>query len=242
MIAINIPTAQKKLSINFDIEFIKPYDLRAVGMDAANKKTVFFDRLVNSDNRFFEMDSTLPLSPKKLLVTFQNAYNDNNAFNILALDINALQNNGVELSHFDYENIEWLKKFCKEASYLPDGMHFSPNRSIWINYMPQIVDEFGSVLQTPARVDHGTGEIQINSTKFKTYTVPVRMMISTHEYAHWAHNNTDETFCDLEGLRICLGYGFPKSECIYTFTKILDESHQNEMRMKQIVNYINNYR
>lgn len=242
MIAIKIPTNEKKLSINFDIEFMQPYDLRAIGMDAANNKTQFFNRLVNSDNRFFEMDCTLPISPKNLLVTFQNAHNDDNAFRVVAMDIDKLNNSGVELSWFDYENIEWLKKFCRDASYLQDGMYYSPNRGIYINYMPQIVDEFGNVLATPARVDHGTGEIQVNSTKFRKYTVPVRMMISTHEYSHWANDNTDETFCDLEGLRICLGYGFAKTECIYTFTNILDESHQNEMRMKQIVNYIHNYR
>lgn len=241
MIEIKIPTNHQKLCVNFDIEFAQPFDLWATGVDASNKKTVFFNRLINPGSKFFNIDCTLPVSPKNLLVTFGNQYNNDNLYKIVAIGIDQLQNRGVELSQFDYNNIEWLKKFALDASYLPDGKYYSPQGAIWINYMPEIIDENGIVLDTPARVNHDTGEMQINSTKYKTYTVPERMYVNVHEYSHWANDNTDETFCDLESLRINLGLGFPKTEAIYAFTGILSETHENKRRVKQIVNYIHNY-
>lgn len=243
MILTVIQTDNKKLNLNFDIEFEQPIDLRATGVDENDNKTTFFNRLINPDKKLFSVDFPLPISPKKLLITFNNETNgDDSLYKIVSIGADYLENNGVDLTQFDYKTIEWIKKFCKEASYLPDGEYRELGGKVWINYMPQINDPDLGIVETPARVDHETGEIQINSTKFRTYTIPIRMVMLMHEYSHWRHDNTDETFCDLEALRICLGLGFPKTECIYTFTNILNESHQNNVRMKQIVNYINNYK
>jgi len=234
-------TNNKKVKLNFEIEFEQPFDLRATGVDASNSKTQFFNRLIYSTRPIFSVDFTLPISPKELLISFTNEVNNNdNMYRIVSMEADFLKNPGVDLTAFDHKNIEWLKKFCKEASYLPCGEYRQIGSNVWINYLPQITEN-GVVLDTPARVDHDTGEIQINASMFRNFTVPIRMVILTHEFSHWRYDNTNETFCDLEALRICLGLGFPKTECIYAFTNILNSTHQNDARMKQIVNYINNF-
>jgi hypothetical protein len=243
MVVQTVATDNKKLLLNYEIEFSAPFDLRVIGCDANDKTTTFFNRLINPNGRYFSVDFPMPITPRKLQVSFINELNnDDNLFRLVSVEADYLQNKGIDVTPFDHENIEWLKKFCRDASFLPDGIYWSPSRTIWINYMPQIVDENGITLDTPARVDHGTGEMQICSSKFRGYSIPIRMVISGHEYCHWRFDNTDETFCDLQSLEWYLGQGFPKTEGIYAFTNILNESHQNEMRMKQILNYIQNYR
>lgn len=241
MIELKLKTNNEKLALNFSIQFKGPIVLRAIGVDAFNRKNTFFNRLIEPNGKYFDVDFTLPISPKELLIKFINETNgDKNLFKINSIEVDYLKNNGVDLTAYDYKNIQWLKKFCSQASYLPNGQYYQTDGGVWINYMNQIV-EGDMVLNTPARVDHETGEIQINAQQFREFTIPIRMVILCHEYSHWIHNNRDETFCDLEALRICLGLGFPKTECIYTFTNILNESKQNEIRMKKIVNYIENY-
>lgn len=241
MIEIIVPTDKKKLSINFNIYFESNFSLSALGYDKNNTKTTFFNRLITPASNIFNVDFPLPISPRKLVIQFNNDnYVPDNMYSILEMDIDTLNNPGVELSLEDYENIKWIIDFCKDASYKLDGIYYGPNK-MFINYMPRIIDEVEGEIPTPARIDHVSAETQVNSTKFRLLTVPQRVVILIHEYWHWRLDTKDETECDLQSLRVCLGLGFPKTECIYSFTNILSDSHQNEKRLKQIVNYIHNF-
>lgn len=240
MVEITVPCNKQKLNINLEIYFDTRFDLNAIGYDKFYTKTKFFDRIIDSTGNFFHVYFTLPVSPNNLAIQFNCPFGYENSYKILSIDVDKLNNPGVELSNNDYKNIKWIIDFCKDASYKLDGMYHGPDK-MYINYMPQIIDEIEGPIETPARIDHNTAETQVNSTKFRLLTVPQRVVILIHEYWHWRLDTKDETECDLEALRVCLGLGFPKTECIYTFTNILNNSHTNKVRLKQIVNYIQNY-
>lgn len=225
-----------------DVVFFAPVVIRAIGVDANDPNTKFFDRYIEPNfGNTNSIDITMPLSPNKLEILFVNqTNNDDNAFSLQGIEADYLTPIGVDLTRNHYNTVLWFQKFCRDASFLPDGIYRELGGNLWINYMTQITEN-GQILDTPARVHHDTGEIQINSTKFRTYTIPQRFVILCHEDSHHRWDNTDETFCDMEALRIALGLGFPKSECIYSFTDILSDTHQNRSRMNQIVNYINRF-
>ena len=62
--------------------------------------------------------------------------------------------------------------------------------------------------------------VQISQRLFKTFTIPVRVAILSHEGCHWFLNSRSETTADLCGIRHYLDYGFPKIEAVYAATKI----------------------
>jgi hypothetical protein len=237
-----LDTNNQKVVINMDLYYAKPCNLRIIGVDADNEKTVFFNRIANPDvPGTFNIDFPLPVSPKKLKVSM---FLDGQQGDVIIKSMGSefLNPVGVDCDQEDIEAIKFFRKFCERATFLPTGEYRAQGLKPYIVYSDYIIDAEHGKLTTPARVDHDSGEIQISREMFKTYTVPQRMVILTHEYSHWKYDNTDETFCDLNALRICLGLGFPKSECIYTFTNILNDDHESNNRLQHIVNYITNFK
>ncbi len=105
--------------------------------------------------------------------------------------------------------------------------------------MPDIIDAELGKLATPARIDHETLEIQISSRQFRPISVPQRIVIGVHEYTHPEYDTKDETFCDLNACRICLGLRFPATEITYAFTSIFGDDEASKQRIIAIQNYIN---
>lgn len=240
----NINTDNKKVIINMDLYYSKPADVRIIGRDAKDKNTVYFNRLANPGVAgAFNIDFPLPVSPKELQIEVkpENEY-DKFTYFIKSMGSEDLNPVGVDADEMDVEYIKFLRWFCENASHLPAGEYRWPGLKPWINYMDRIVDSELGILTTPARVDHNSGEHQIAREMFKTYTIPQRMVIGAHEYSHWKYDNTNEIFCDLNALRICLGLGFPKSECIYTFTNILNDDHESNNRLAEIVSYVQSFK
>jgi hypothetical protein len=235
-------TDNQKIVINMDLFYAKPCDIRIVGTDASDEKTVYFDRIANPDRPgLFSLDFPLPLSPKKLKISmFSDAERGDAVIKTMGSEF--LNPVGVECDQEDIEFIKFLQKYAEKASYLPTGEYRAPGLTPYIVYSDYIIDAELGKLTTPARVDHNSGEMQISREMFKKYTVPQRMVIGAHEYSHWKYDNTNETFCDLNALRICLGLGFSKSECIYTFTNILNDDHESNNRLQEIVSYITNFK
>lgn len=242
MIELIVPTDRQKLAIEMQLHFDAPCEVRAVGYDKSNPKTTFFNRLIIPSTNTFDVDFTLPISPRNLVIILNNeSHGDNGMFRVSQIGVDELNNIGVDLTQRDYDNIKWLIEFAKDAKYKLNGIYNSPHRDIWINYMPIIIDDQEGALNTPARVDHATGEIQASSQKFEPLTVTNIAGVLVHEYSHWRWDSKDETFCDLEACRILLGLGFSKSEVIYTFSNTLSDTHQNNARMKQIYNYVKSH-
>jgi hypothetical protein len=235
-------TDNQKIVINMDLFYAKPCDIRIIGTDASDENTVYFDRIANPDRPgLFNLDFPLPLSPKKLKISmFSDAERGDAVIKTMGSEF--LNPVGVECDQEDIEFIKFLQKFAEKASYLPTGEYRAPGLTPYIVYSDYIIDAELGKLTTPARVDHNSGEIQISREMLKKCTVPQRMVIGTHEYSHWKYDNTNETFCDRNALRICLGLGYSKSECIYTFTNILNDDHESNNRLHEIVNYINQFK
>ena len=89
-------------------------------------------------------------------------------------------------------------------------------------------------LRTPARISKSNGRIQVSKKQFDKYTVPMRMAILLHEFAHFYLNENidDETEADLNGLLIYLGLGYPRIEGYEAFLQVFEGSPTQENKKR----------
>ena len=125
-------------------------------------------------------------------------------------------------------------------------LYQSDNKKFNIKYVPTIRDFSGKVINTPARIGHKTGKIEISAQKYIGYTIPMRMMILLHEFSHKFKNPemgveiSNEVGADINALYIYLGLGFSKVDAIFVYANVFlgSKSQGNIDRMRKIMNYI----
>jgi ferritin len=86
-------------------------------------------------------------------------------------------------------------------------------------------------------------------SKFKNYTIPMRIDILLHEFSHKYKNPkigleiSNEIGADINALYIYLGLGFSKIDAICVFGNVFlkAQSSGNQERMRKIMDYINKF-
>jgi len=146
------------------------------------------------------------------------------------------------------EFVKFAQWFSDKAGILDSNqtIYIADSGKFRIDYVNDIRDrKTGRILETPARINKGTGIIEIARNKFKTYTIPMRMAILLHEFSHFYLNRVmeDETEADMNALLIYLGLGYSRVEAIKVFLRVFYKtpSDGNVQRYKVIENMINNF-
>ncbi len=253
---MNLPvihTGGKALLLKFQIQVSKPLNLLCTGYKFGSN-VCYFSRIIQIDSPGnYVLEFPMPFTPEQLKICFSNDTNrDETAYKITAISTDYLPQADVWLDKTELEFFEFLKWFTQNSAELPAGSYRSITGKFYINYMDKIIDEVDGEISTPARTDHESGEIQVNRLKLQAMTVPEQMVVLEHERKHYkddipkegatAEENLDaEIACDLEALRICLGYGFPKSECLHAFTNIFEDTPANIKRINIINDYIEKF-
>jgi hypothetical protein len=104
-------------------------------------------------------------------------------------------------------------------------------------------------MNTPSRIGHNTGIIDVAKAKFDSYTIPMRMMILLHEYSHKYRNPkigldiSNEIGADINALYIYLGLGYSKIDAICVFANVFlkAQTSSNIDRMRKIMDYIQKF-
>ena len=143
--------------------------------------------------------------------------------------------------------VKFAQEFSEEASYLkydPKGVsYFSDNGKFQIDYYDQIRSKAnGQVISTPARISQINGRIEVSHKSYKRYSIPMRMAILLHEYAHFYVNKTpsSEIEADLNGLTIYLSLGYPRIDAYNVFLNVFKNATSNQAveRFKELDNFI----
>lgn len=191
------------------------------------------------------LETRLPQSPKKLMV---RVIPESSNLKVLGFEAKSLPVYSVCLKR--NSNIKAFVKFAQNFSenlyYLPVGTYYSDNRKFRIDLFDVITDdETGRKLRTPARISNQTGRIEVSKSHFMKMTIPMRMAILLHEFAHFYMNEkqTDEVEADLNALKIYLSLGYPYIEAhksfIHTFRG--NQTRQNKMRYEEIKKFVNDF-
>lgn len=145
--------------------------------------------------------------------------------------------------------VKLAQKFCYNAGVLAANRDYHDTVTNWtftIRYLPILLEEdTGAESTTPARVNKFTHVQEISKRKYLDYTVPERLVIALHEYAHLNLNADayNELEADLNALGIYLGLGYPRFEALDIFNSTFYNAPtpENLERYQHIEQYILNY-
>lgn len=231
-----------------------PQEIRLQAKDSKKPATYYVNRkgIVNG---YREFELKFPQVPSDMVV---------NVFNVAIGNTNSNEDKSFIVTKFEAKKLEtspiWLTE--NDASFIKFAQHFAENASIYtgsirvngkilpsvyrsddykftIDYYDQIVDrKTGKVVNTPARIGHNTGVIEVSKSCFLKYTVPMRMIILLHEYSHkWKNPENGmkisyETGADIAAMNIYLSLGYSEIEAHQAFLTVFRGAN-NAMNKKR---------
>ena len=148
----------------------------------------------------------------------------------------------------------FAQDFAEQCGYKPSGYRYTSDDGIFaIKYVDQIVDNINGqsvASNTPCRISADTGEIEVNASRFRGITIPMRMALLLHEYCHFYKNENPESEleADRNSLFIYLGLGYPRYEAYFAWLETFDYSTKDndvkeghKQRLAQIKNIIDTF-
>jgi len=238
-----IRTNGKPIEVQLAVEVSRPSKVRIIVVNPKKKGAVYLDRW-NTVKKKGEFQLRLPKSSEKVLLIVKSE--NGTPLKVTKLTKTKLSQYipCVSGSRKIKEFVRFAQDFSENASILSTGTYFSESKRFRIDYMKDIVDQ-GKNLNTPARISNKTGRMEISKNKFSEYTVPMRMAILLHEFAHFNMNvvQKDETEADLNALKVYLGLGYPVIEAHKAFLTVFEKmpSEENKKRYKQLKTFIDTF-
>ena len=198
----------------------------------------------------------MPIAPEVATIIVYNAKKGlseyDKSFKVMSIKKLPLQAKPlVKLSKRTKSFVRFAEEFSQEAGYLPASktgdIFRSNNGKFRIDYFDVIRSkDNGRPLGTPARISQLTGKIEVSAKAFRKYTIPMRMAILMHEYAHFFVNKvpSDESEADINGLKIYLTRGYPKISAYNVFLNVFKKSPsmQNKSRYDMLDNFIREHK
>lgn len=232
-----IQTNNQQMALNIELDVYEPSVFRIIVDDAERENTCLTNRAkefnVGKNNFLVRM----PLCGNYTNVYVFDEYNDHQTFKVTNVEKKPLVK---RLDLIDIRNaylknwVVFAQNFCYNAGnlrendiYKDNDIYASDCKSYLIKYVPYIEDGQGGTIPTPASI-RLNGIIDVNSKQFRDYTVPMRMAILCHEFAHiyLNQNPENEQEADMNGLMLYLALGYPRYEACYAW---LDTFNYSDM-------------
>ncbi len=257
---VEIPSNHFSFQLTITVETKQPIFIRLVAYDPNKPATKYTDiqGKVNGSRNF---TLRFPVSPKRLMLVIYNPENGelpfgaDPTFTVKSMKVNKLKQYDVWWNQDTKNFYKFAVDFSENAGILSAGekkphIYRSDDGKFTIDYYNVIIDRTNQKkLSTPARIGHNTGIIEVSKAKFLEYTVPMRLVILMHEFAHKYLNPKIqrkieyETGADIQALYIYLGKGWSPLEAHKSFLKVFKTSNNdmNHKRYKIIKDFIDKY-
>jgi hypothetical protein len=234
-------TNNQAIVLSFDIE-MNGNEIIAFGYDPEYENTEYFERSILESGNF---EFNLPKSPKLLKVSVFGLTN-NNKFIVKNVKLGKLKKNVLLIDANTKEFIDFAQQFSIMAGYSKPGNYYSKNRKFQIQYTQNIEEN-----DTPSRIHKYTGIIDVSKNWFDGMTIPGRLAILIHEFAH-NHLDSEEQLIDIDkltekeykeyinkiekqadgnALQIYIGLGYPKIEWMYAWAHIFKDTDSHVDRL-----------
>lgn len=255
------PTNKHPFTLVIGVKSEAPINLVLDAHDDRKPSTYYIRRKGTVDG-YREFELKFPQSPNTTVVNIYNAKNGNQpegkdkTFVITKFEVKKLKVDPIVLRQKDINFIKFAKEFSENASILSSGkekpsVYRSDDGNFYIDYYNDIFDrKTKTILNTPARVGHKTGIIEVSKRSFYKYTIPMRMIILLHEYSH-KHKNpeinrpiSDEFSADINALNMYLAMGYPDIEALQAFLYVFRgaNNQMNHKRYLIIRDFIRKYK
>jgi len=241
-------TGQRKLALDISIKCEGICRFRVIATDI-KPNSKYADRVIEVNN-FRKIYISLPQSPDTLKIKILPIKSQKDF--LVDIKEKTLKTYEISLSEETKKFVKFAQQFVACSGFesaTSSGRFFTtPDKEFKIRYFP-IISDNGRISSTPARIGHSSGIIEVSKSHFDKYTIPMRMAILLHEYAHKYLNPksnlpiSDEVGADLNALYIYLGLGYSKVDTIYVFVNVFlkAQSDGNMNRIRKIMNYIAKY-
>lgn len=258
---INFKSFRRPCVIRFKVSTKVPTKLVIKAMDFKKPHTLYRNS-ITTITKPTEIIIRMPQSPEAGMVEIYNPKNGNLptnqdlTFRVTDLKIDYLKQS---VNVFDSYN-NGLKSFIKFAQQfsdrcsiisatLPNGgasVYYSDDGKFRIDFVDVIRDRKSKQpLSTPSRISQLDGVIEVSRKHFLNYTVPMRMAILLHEYAHFYMNRDprSEVQADKNALLVYLGMGYPRIEAYQAWLDVFigSPTDQNRERYDLIKKYIDDF-
>ena len=246
----SISSNNKKFSLHYTIKCSGQKRVRFRISQAGKQNSDYVNRemTINDSRKIFV---NFPVTPKELVLTITNLSDPTDKDFQTTQIQTPLQDFNIWINQDTKDFLSLAIPFCKVSGFetaTGNGRIFTnDNKKFVIKYFDIIRDfKANRVLNTPARIGHKSGRIEVSKAKFDKYTIPMRMAILLHEYSHVYRNPqigleiNDEIGADINGLYIYLGLGFSKIDaiCVYANVFLKAQTKGNVERMRKIMDYI----
>ena len=156
--------------------------------DLGKKNSKYADRQIKVDGER-RIYFSFPVSPKKLFLGCCNTENVRDKDFQVSLVKTPLKDYNIWLDEDTKQFLDLAVPFAQVCGFEqadPNGKVFTTNSKRFnIKFFPIIKDyASGRTMNTPARIGHQTGNIEVAKVKFDKYTIPMRMAILLHEFSH----------------------------------------------------------
>jgi hypothetical protein len=253
MIGKIFPSNNASFCLDITIKCKGKHKFRAIAHEENRRNSSYADRCIVVENErtiYF----SFPTSPPNLFVGVKCLSGLKDEDFKVRFKIKELKTYNIWV---DDETTKFLKlashfsKVCGYETANKDGRLFQTSgEEFKIKYYPVIINhKDNKPMNTPARIGHKSGTIEVAKAKFDKYTIPMRMIILLHEYSHKYKNPqiglpiSDEVGADINALYIYLGLGYSKIDAICVFAKVFLKAQTpgNMERMRKIMDYIQKF-
>lgn len=241
-------------TLKVSVSSLNPVTLKLVCFDRDQVNTLF----TNRQNTFKGKQVfyiRMPLSPKNAIVQIYDMTVGNmpeggtTTFKVDNIEKLGLERR-TDIAGITNPQVASFAAFNQRFSYnagvlAAPMMYLSDDKQFKINYQAAIIGKNGNELATPARISKKTGIIDVSQHLMVRMTVPGRVAVLFHEFAHLYLNKNmySEKEADMNALMIYLGLGYPRIEAYEVFldTFYNAATGANWNRYEAIEKFINEY-
>ena len=219
------PLYGKPCSLALTINSEKPTDFSLLVGDAEKEDVVFTDRTgkLNGSKTYYVR---MPISPDIAIIEIEGKQSDVYIEDIQVMELPTDFSSPLFKRKDVQSFIEFAEEFSYDAGILePNRNYYSDDEVYEIKYLRSI-SENGKSLETPARISQKTGLIEVDRQYFLSYTIPMRIAILLHEFAHFYLNEVmeDEVEADRNSLILYMGMGYPRIDAYNVYLDVFEET------------------
>jgi hypothetical protein len=254
------PTNKVPFTLVVGVKTKSPQQIKVEASDG-NKPATYYVNRKGDVTGYREFELKFPQSPNTAVLNIYNLANGNfpndedGSFQITRFDVKQLHTEPIWLSESDRSFIKFAQEFSENAGIISAGdkrphIYRSDDGQFTIDYYYKIRNRnTGGFVNTPARIGHNSGIIEVSKNDFVKYSVPMRMIILLHEYSHKYKNpNINkpiayETGADINALNMYLSLGYSEMEAQQAFLYVFKGANNavNHKRYLIINDFITKY-
>ena len=192
--------------------------------DADDKTKVFSKRdvIVGSHKTY---SVRMPISPTLTIVELEGEGADIEDVSVYEFE------DDVSHEYFSREEvnsfIDFAEEFCSDSGELVAGeTSYKSDDGVYTIIYRDVITDGGEYVPTPARINQADGVMEVSKEHFLKYTIPMRMAILLHEFAHFYLNDVmeDEIEADDNSLKIYMGLGYPRIDAYNVYLDVFENS------------------